>query len=82
MSRNTGGAAFPQKRAYGMGGGGVAEEQYNEGMTLRDYFAGKVLQSYVIREDNLTFPPKVAPEDAIAYWSYQQADAMLRERDK
>jgi hypothetical protein len=48
-----------------------------EGMTLRDYFAGKALQG-------LCANPEFAKEgiDTVARWSFNQADAMLEERAK
>jgi hypothetical protein len=57
--------AFPV--AYG--GGRI------EGMTLRDYFAAKAMQSMNSREDYLD-----APADVIALDAYALADAMLKER--
>ena len=57
--------AFPV--AYG--GGRI------EGMTLRDYFAAKAMQSMNSREDYLD-----APANLIAIDAYALADAMLKER--
>lgn len=59
---NDGGAAFP-----------VPEPGLETGMTLRDYFAAKALQSQMI-----THPE--TPTENLALWSYQMADAMLRAR--
>lgn len=57
--RDTGGYAFP-----------IPEQHCNEGMTLRDYFAGQVITSET---------GEVKPKDA-AEWAYRVADAMLKER--
>jgi len=42
-----------------------------EGMTLRDYFAAKAMQSCLI----------AMTKDEMAVWSYEMADAMLKARD-
>jgi hypothetical protein len=47
----------------------------NSGMTLRDWFAGQALAGYCVSD--LPFQPEGAAE-----WSYNMADAMLKERDK
>ena len=47
-----------------------------EGMTLRDYFAAKAMQSMNSREDYVD-----APADAIALDAYALADAMLKARE-
>jgi hypothetical protein len=49
--------------------------KYN-GMTLRDYFAAKAMQSMNSREDYVD-----APADAIALDAYALADAMLKARE-
>jgi hypothetical protein len=56
-----GGPAFPYGTAYA-------------GMTLRDYFAAKAMQSYITADPN-------APEEAISFVAYRMADAMLKARD-
>ena len=45
------------------------------GMTLRDYFAAKAMQSYLTTEHDCTV-------DEIAHDAYRQADAMLKAREK
>jgi hypothetical protein len=58
--------------------GGYQHSTHPKGISLRDYFAGKALQSM------LTTPQQFGegtPEIA-ARWSYKFADAMLKERDK
>lgn len=73
MSKNHGGPAFP-----------VAGREHNypiEGMTLRDYFAAKAMQSALLVS-------KQSPESsfetfsmAVAEVAYDVADAMLRARE-
>ena len=62
---NTGGPAFPSQR----------EHTTKEGMTLRDYFAAKAMQSMNGRQDYLD-----ASASAIALDAYALADAMLKAR--
>ena len=45
------------------------------GMTLRDYFAGIAMGTYLNSDDD-------TPEDITARWAYAMADAMLAERIK
>jgi hypothetical protein len=65
---HTGGPAFPHIDS-GLG-------RFEEGMTLRDYFAAKALQGVMacngIYED----------EKKLAQWCYEQADAMLEIRER
>ncbi|MEZ4051965.1 hypothetical protein QVM81_10285 [Enterobacter rongchengensis] len=66
MTNNNGGPAFP-----------VAGSEHNypiEGMTLRDYFAAKALQSVSLALDQ-------NEQALIAAAAYAQADAMLRARE-
>ena len=55
-------------------------DKYETGMTLRDYFAAKALQS------ELSIPRTITLEErhirAIAKASYEIADAMLNQREK
>lgn len=50
---------------------------YSEGMTLRDYFAAKVMQSYLTHEQAANHEVSI-----VAGWAYEMADAMLKERMK
>lgn len=59
----TGGPAFPKN--YGVP---------NEGMTLRDYFAAKAMQSLIAGEYQFF--------KGLAIYAYQLADAMLAERER
>lgn len=70
MNKETGGSAFPVP--------GLNRGDYNNGMTLRDYFAAQALHSMqsisIETEDGL---PK-----QIAKWAYSVADAMLKAREQ
>jgi hypothetical protein len=68
---NTGGPAFPTE-AYDLERQSLVRE---EGMTLRDYFAAKAMQSI------LSDPNYSSPDDKLAEASYWVADAMLKARD-
>jgi hypothetical protein len=56
-------------------------ESFQEGMELRDYFAAKAMQGVV---SALMGPEGLSngSPDVVAQFSYQIADAMLRERAK
>jgi hypothetical protein len=62
---STGGAAFPT---------GTGVTPYNPGMTLRDYFAAKVLQGLLASGLD-------QPKFEFARKSYEMADAMLKARE-
>ncbi|WP_367073004.1 hypothetical protein [Klebsiella quasipneumoniae] len=71
MSIHTGGPAFPE-----LGNVGYNSDWQNEpGMTLRDYFAAKAMQS---------IPLSIEPNEQklIATAAYQMADAMLKAREE
>lgn len=63
--RKDGGPAFPN-------------EHYRDapGMTLRDYFAAKAMQGLLANPEWRSIPVAQA-----AAWSYEQADALLSERE-
>lgn len=44
-------------------------------VSLRDYFAGLAMQAYIHRGD-------ILDQDTLTRCSYEDADAMLKERDK
>lgn len=73
MDNNTGGAAFPVSGT---------NARHNEGMTLRDWFAGQaaahMLGGAVASRSTVT--PDQAPQFAQA--AYMMADAMIAERCK
>lgn len=61
--------AFPNEGFNGWG------EPF-QGMTLRDYFAAKAMQSMNSREDY-----NDAPANVIAWDAYELADAMMKARE-
>ncbi len=68
MTKDTGGPAFPS--GY--------EVPECHGMTLRDYFAAKAMQSLICA-------PNVRPmitDGEVSGWAYKMADAMLKERNQ
>ena len=69
---NTGGPAFPRNILDH--GHGVATT-HESGMTLRDYFAGRAMQSYLLDKDRDSFT-----FEQWAQASYEMADAMLKAR--
>jgi hypothetical protein len=64
---NTGGPAYPAPTTKPL-------ENYYPGMTLRDYFAAKAMQSIC------NVWPRITPEST-AKTAYEFADAMLRARE-
>jgi hypothetical protein len=71
---NTGGPAFPV--LHWISGESTSAE---EGMTLRDYFAAKALQGFMV---GLKPAQDIDPDmqDRIALGMYSMADAMLKAR--
>jgi hypothetical protein len=80
---NTGGPAFPYEERNGEG---IPVRDYF-GMTLRDYFAAKAMQS--IYRANVDWEPTGTPMDEeslqvltdVAQDAYKLADAMLKARE-
>jgi hypothetical protein len=83
MKKETGGSAFPS----------LIHEEYStyQGMTLRDYFAAKVMHGIHSSFSNETVMKAyvaacekqgIEVNAGIAEQSYGMADAMLKERDK
>ena len=70
---NTGGPAFARPASEAHQHGMHAAQQ---GMTLRDYFAAKAMQSMNGRSDYAD-----TPAEAIALDAYALADAMLKARE-
>ena len=71
---NTGGPAFPNEGFNGWG-------KPQEGMTLRDYFAAKAMQSYLTLDvTQEALGQLVSPEKYCAMF-YQWADHMLEARE-
>ena len=77
-----GGPAFPGTQ-YARG---ISPSGHSAGMTLRDYFAAKAMQGII--EKYGSNPPYFdedggddGPDQEIARWAYELADAMLRARE-
>jgi hypothetical protein len=68
MSKDNGGPAYPGTQ-YAQG---IRPSGHNEGMTLRDYFAAKAMQSLTGRYACVE----------VVRAAYEHADAMLAERAK
>lgn len=64
--------AFPSTP---LGQNGMPNDNPQYGMTLRDYFAAHALLG------QLSYNECLNPEE-ISQWSYEYADAMLKERNK
>ncbi len=83
MTDKTGGSAFPTSafpmyKASGSGETFELEKVECPGMTLRDYFAAKVMQALIqVRPDN-----SLVMQDIMAKNAYLMACAMLKEREK
>lgn len=71
-SANTGGPAFPTPSGWDSQGNWCRNYTDNEGISMRDYFAGKALKTYSDDTDEMML------ENAIK--AYKQADAMLKAR--
>lgn len=84
--RNDGGPAFPGQPSYGMPGG-VEIAHGQQGMSLRDYFAGQVVGhiAHGLINDHASFKQieanPAAAVQRVAETSYALADAMLAARE-
>jgi hypothetical protein len=78
---NTGGPAFPSKKRIYKAGYPTAEFEPVGGMTLRDYFAAKAMQS-TLADNTYVERTETAAEwlAIVAKSSYEIADAMLSAR--
>lgn len=77
MTENTGGPAFPGQMPTGFD---PRSGDFNEGMSLRDWFAGMALQGLCL--GCCAHYTKGPCNSAIVERSYILADAMLAEREK
>lgn len=71
MSKPSNPLAFPAKT--------INPDEHHEGMTLRDYFAAKAMQSFL---SNPNYYSCVESYESCAKAAYCMADAMLAERQK
>lgn len=68
--------AFPSQGLSNMSGGQLYEAVYNNGMDLRDYFAGQALSGLLAH-------PDTKPDSWIASKAaYQIADNMMKAREQ
>lgn len=74
-TKDTGGSAFPTP--YTTRDGDHFTTEYQDGMTLRDYFAAAALQGFIASKAPSTL---FSPDEDVAY-CYQIADAMLAARN-
>ena len=76
----TGGPAFPCEQGHIPDG--TWNQTFEQGMTLRDYFASKAMQAMITKSSgqDTTGGKKGVP--LIAQYAYEFADAMLKERAK
>ncbi|MDR8492004.1 hypothetical protein OSC18_21180 [Serratia nevei] len=78
MSKETGGQAFPMLGNVGYN----SDWQVEEGMTLRDYFAAKVMQRTFASGTRVTIGTNHEEEMfGLAKDFYSMADAMLKARN-
>ena len=73
MTTNTGGPAFPAPA-------GRLTPITDQGMTLRDYFAGKAMQALITGPDVMDDHYEEETNEYVAKRSYFIADAMLKAR--
>lgn len=77
MNKETGGPAFPQYILEPNPAGGEPRIVWQEGMTLRDYFAAKAMQGILA-----SFTSSQPDMDITAKVSYKYADEMLKAREQ
>lgn len=69
-SKDTGGSAFPSTHPHGR----------EEGMTLRDWFAGMAMQTLIRQDVTAEYTQEVFCTVKISEAAYKMADFMLQER--
>lgn len=69
-----GGAAYPVVHGSSNGDGSFTQNQGEQGMSLRDHFAGLAMPVILADERNLDY-------EQVAHHSYRMADAMIRARE-
>lgn len=72
--KDTGGPAFPGRMNIGYDG------SFNEGMTLRDYFAAKAMQAFIVK--GVTPAEGLNLKQAIVSMAYETAEEMLKAREQ
>lgn len=83
MDKNNGGAAFPRVTLSEKENEiGDLRHIGNEGMSLRDWFAGKAMQAFITARASIYEGGPEQFDDDLSRWSYETADAMLRAREQ
>lgn len=89
MSRKNGGPAFPMATVTVLSEDGTPNECASithGGMSLRDYFAAKAMQSTMLNDEEQKYwVQDYSPEEAAQFTAkraYEYADAMIAERSK
>lgn len=78
---NDGGAAFARPLSSEVFDVGEPKDYpAQEGMSLRDYIAIKAMAAYIVAAT--TDDDGLPPDEKVAKWSYEIADAMLLHRSK
>lgn len=77
--KNNGGAAFPGGWFQGNNMGTSDRQPFNDGMSLRDYFAAQVMSHMISLS---TDSNGGWSDDNVAHGCYKLADAMLRARNE
>lgn len=83
MSKETGGPAFPYSGLYK--GEDATHIIDSHGMTLRDYFAAKAMQSFLGNTDyfkEIVDTVGLNAPESVSHISYKIADAMIENRSK
>ena len=70
-----GGPAFPATQYVS----GISPTGHSVGMTLRDYFAARVMNGLLANAEEGN---SLVDKNRLAQWSYEMADAMLKAREK
>jgi len=78
MSEKNNPAAFPRAATWSPDGQHVVPQQ--QGMTLRDWFAGRALAGMCAMMDKISAPANMSGENGLALQAYLIADAMLAAR--
>lgn len=76
MSKNNGGQAFPRASFYCDDGPSEYDQEPQDGMSLRDWFAGQALAGMQ------TFDCNNGTAETQALAAYRYADAMLKAREE
>lgn len=86
MPANDGGPAFPPHlpRMWQVGADGKVEriDEVDQGMTLRDYFAGQALVGMLAFGVSSGSDPSRTTNEELGRAAYRKSDAMLKERER